>query len=55
VFSPLREPDFFRQVTVNSEIGTICWPNDADLCPDVLYALATGASLPKWAAETARR
>jgi hypothetical protein len=55
VFSPLRKLDFFRQVTVNSDIGTICWPNGADLCPDVLYSLATGKDLPKWAAEPARR
>ncbi len=37
VFEPLNDPSFFRQVSVNSEIGTIVWPNGADLCPDVLY------------------
>ena len=37
VFEPLRDPAYFRQVTVNSDVGTIVWPNGADLCPDVLY------------------
>lgn len=43
VFEPLREdPELFRQVTVDDELGTIVWPNGADLDPDVLYARATG-------------
>lgn len=37
VFEPLRDNSYFRQVRVNPEIGTIMWPNGADLCPDVLY------------------
>ena len=42
VFAPLVDPHYFAQVAVNSEIGTICWPNDADLDPDVLYSKVTG-------------
>jgi hypothetical protein len=42
VFAPLRDPSVFGQVYVNSELGTICWPNGADLDPDVLYAEVTG-------------
>ncbi|NOS99320.1 MAG: DUF2442 domain-containing protein [Phycisphaerales bacterium] len=37
VFAPLRNQDYFRSVRVNSDIGTIVWPNGADFCPDVLY------------------
>jgi len=37
VFEALRDQSFFRRVRVNPEIGTIVWPNGADLCPDVLY------------------
>ncbi|OGQ80132.1 MAG: hypothetical protein A2289_12945 [Deltaproteobacteria bacterium RIFOXYA12_FULL_58_15] len=33
----LKDPAKFREVSVDAEIGTIVWPNGADLCPDVLY------------------
>ena len=37
VFEPLRrDPAFFRCVRVDPELGTIVWPNDADIDPDVL-------------------
>lgn len=39
---PLKDPDYFRLVRVDPEIGTIVWPNGADLCPDVLYSYASG-------------
>jgi hypothetical protein len=42
VFAPLEDKAYFAQVRVNPDIGTICWPNDADLDPDVLYAAITG-------------
>jgi len=37
VFEPLRDRDYFKSVSVNRELGTIVWPNGADVCPDVLY------------------
>jgi hypothetical protein len=37
MFEPLRDPDEFRKVTVDRELGTIVWPNGADLDPDVLH------------------
>ncbi len=37
VFEPLQEPDIFRQVAVDHELGTIVWPNGADMDPDVLH------------------
>lgn len=38
VFEPLREtPELFRQVRVDDELGTIVWPNGADMDPDVLH------------------
>lgn len=46
VFTQLRDPDFFGQVTVDEELGCICWPNGADLDSDVLYSCITGAALP---------
>ncbi len=42
VFGPLEDVSFFRQVKVDSEAGTIVWPNGVDLCPDVLYSLVAG-------------
>jgi len=46
VFAPLQDRDYFVQVSVNSEIGTICWPNEADIDPDVLYSMVTGVPIP---------
>jgi hypothetical protein len=37
VFAPLKDPAYFSQVRVDSELGTVSWPNGADLDPDVLY------------------
>ncbi len=37
VFEPLRDPDVFRQVAVDKGLGTIVWPNGADMDPDVLH------------------
>ena len=37
VFEPLEDAAYFRQVRVEPDVGTIVWPNGADVCPDVLY------------------
>jgi hypothetical protein len=34
---PLRDPDYFAQVRVDPELGTVVWPNGYDLDPDVLH------------------
>jgi hypothetical protein len=46
VFAPLHDVEYFSQVRVDPEIGTIVWPNDVDLDPDVLYSQATGKPIP---------
>jgi len=45
VFQPLASVDVFSQVAVDKEAGTLVWPNGVDLCPDVLYAEATGKTI----------
>ena len=37
-FSPLRDPAVFEQVKVDEQTGTIVWPGDVNLDPDVIYA-----------------
>jgi hypothetical protein len=46
VFEPLRDPAYFAQLSVDTDAGTIVWPNGADLCPDVLRHRLTGEALP---------
>ena len=42
VFAPLEDLQFFRQLRVDPELGTIVWPNGADIDPLVLWSAATG-------------
>ncbi len=46
VFAPLHDVNFFAQVRVDPELGTLVWHNDLDLDPDVLYSQATGKPIP---------
>jgi len=41
IFAPLRNEKEFAKVRLHSELGTIVWPNGADIDPDVLYARVT--------------
>jgi hypothetical protein len=41
IFTALRDPAFFARVRVDTETGTVSWPNGADLAPEVLYERAT--------------
>jgi uncharacterized protein DUF2442 len=45
VFEPLRDPEYFAQVGVDAVLGTVVWPNGADLDPDVLYGRVTGTPI----------
>jgi hypothetical protein len=38
VLAPLADAGFFAQVRVDSEAGTIAWPNGIDFAPEPLYA-----------------
>jgi hypothetical protein len=50
---PLQDPAYFRQVSVDPELGTIVWPNGYDLDPDVLHGDHEPACRP--AAEASRQ
>jgi hypothetical protein len=34
---PLDDPEYFAKVGVDTEAGTVVWPNGLDLAPEVLH------------------
>lgn len=52
IFAPLKDRATFIQVHVNPEVGTIVWPNGADLDPLVLYSHLTGVPIPRFSVKT---
>lgn len=45
IFVPLADPAVFARVRVEPELGTVVWPNGADLDPVVLYQAIQGRAL----------
>lgn len=41
LFHPLKDIEYFKKVSLDDDQYplSICWPNGADLCPDVLYSM----------------
>jgi hypothetical protein len=44
VFERLEDPDYFGRVRVDPEMGTVVWPNGADLAPETLHNWAVSAA-----------
>ncbi len=44
VFEPLKNLDYFKLVTLNRDIDTVVWPNNADFSPDFLYEIGQTCS-----------
>jgi hypothetical protein len=40
VLEPLNDPAYFAQVAVDTEAGTLAWPDGIDLAPEPLYEQA---------------
>ncbi|MBM4125844.1 MAG: DUF2442 domain-containing protein [Nitrospira sp.] len=55
VFASLQDPARFRELRVHPELGTIYWPNGADLDPAVLYARVTGKPIPSYEVKAGSR
>lgn len=37
VFEPLKDPNYFARVELDRQLGTISWPNGADVAPETLH------------------
>ncbi|GAB4302027.1 MAG: DUF2442 domain-containing protein [Oscillatoriaceae cyanobacterium] len=48
IFARLQDLNYFQQVKINQEWGTIYWDNGADLDPDVLYSIITKIPLQNY-------
>jgi hypothetical protein len=44
VFKPLKDVQFFREVRLNQDTGTVEWPNGADFAPEFLSEIGTPVS-----------
>lgn len=48
VFSKLRDPEFFKSVKINNELGVLTWDDEIDIAPETVYSIVTGSPLPEW-------
>ena len=55
VFAPLKDLNRFRELSVHPDLGTIFWPNGADLDPAVLYARVTGTPIQTYEIKASSR
>ena len=48
VFSRFKDINFFKDFSINRELGVLTWKDGIDVAPETLYADATRTSLPSW-------
>jgi hypothetical protein len=48
VYKKFKDLAFFRNFTINQDLGVLTWPDGIDIAPETLYAEATGTPLPIW-------
>jgi hypothetical protein len=48
LFKKFKDIKYFKQVSLNDDLGVLCWPGGLDIAPETLYHQATGEQLPDW-------
>ena len=48
VFEKFRDIEFFKNFSINRELGVLTWGDEVDIAPETLYAEATRSPLPNW-------
>jgi hypothetical protein len=48
VFDRFKDMTFFKNFTINKELGVLTWEGEVDVAPETLYAEATRTRLPNW-------
>jgi len=48
VFDKFKDKEFFKNFSINKELGVLTWNNEIDIAPETLYSEATNTPLPGW-------
>lgn len=40
LFSRFADMNYFNAVSLNPELGVLCWPDDVDIAPETIYEAA---------------
>jgi hypothetical protein len=48
VFERFKDIEFFKDFSINKDLGVITWRGELDVSPETLYSEATGSPLPSW-------